>query len=205
MLIRTLVKLGIYGAILGALIGHVGPASAAPKPFMATTGRTSQPIGHYEFCLSRPSECDVRSRTKTRVNLTPQLWNQLVSINAAVNQSIRPATDEAIFGRPEVWTYPSDQGDCEDFVLLKRRQLIAKGWPVGTLLITVVRQRNGEGHAVLTVLTDRGDFVLDNLDWRVVLWSQTDYRYVKRQSEFNSGRWTAVDDARTTSVGSLAR
>ncbi len=59
--------------------------------------------------------------------------------------------------------YPPTAGDCEDIALLKRRDLIEKGWPVGALLMTVVRQANGEGHAVLTVLTDRGDLVLDNL------------------------------------------
>ena len=205
MRIGTLVKLTISVAVLGALVGQVGPASAAPKPFMTTTGRTSQPIGHYEFCARYADECNVRTRTEARVHLTPKLWNQLVSVNATVNRTIEPATDEAIFDRPEVWAYPGKRGDCEDYVLQKRRELIAEGWPVGALLITVVRKRNGEGHAVLTVLTDRGDFILDNLEARVALWSETGYRFVKRQSEFNSGRWTAVDDARTTSVGSLAR
>src|SRR4029078_2889704 len=92
---------------------------------------------------------------------------------------------------------------CEDLVLLKRRMLIEKGWPVGALLITVVRQSSGEGHAVLTVLTDRGDLVLDNLDPHIVVWSQTDYHFVKRQSEFDSGQWVSVDDGRAPEVGSL--
>ena len=73
------------------------------------------------------------------------------------------------FGREEVWAYPTTEGDCEDFVLLKRRKLINRGWPVGSLLVTVVRQKNGDGHAVLTVLTDRGDLVLDNLNPQVVV------------------------------------
>ena len=67
-------------------------------------------------------------------------------------------------------------------MLLKRRDLIEKGWPVGALLITVVRQKNGDGHAVLTVLTDRGDLVLDNLNSARPGWNETDYTYVKRQS-----------------------
>jgi len=174
--------------------------------FMATTGRTSQPIGHYEFCQAHADECSARSQVKARVRLTPELWNQLVAVNASVNLSVIPATDEDVYGRPEFWAYPGRKGDCEDVVLLKRRDLIEKGWPVGALLVTVVRQRNGEGHAVLTVATDRGDLVLDSLQPRVLVWSDTDYQYVKRQSEFNSGQWTAIDDARaTTSVGSLTR
>lgn len=110
-----------------------------------------------------------------------------------------------MFGSEEVWIYPTTMGDCEDFVLLKRRELIDHGWPIGSLLVTVVRQKNGDGHAVLTVLTDRGDLVLDNLESQVKIWTQTEYRYVKRQSEFDTGRWMAIDDARTPSVGSLER
>src|SRR3990172_9491521 len=106
MRIGTLCKLGIFGAILGLFAGHAVPAAAAPKPFMTTTGPTSQPIGHYEFCANHTRECNVRSRTEARVLLTPQRWSQLASVNAAVNQTIAPVTDEAMFGRPEVWMYP---------------------------------------------------------------------------------------------------
>jgi predicted transglutaminase-like cysteine proteinase len=177
-------------------------------PMMMTTGKASQPIGHYEFCRSHVDECSVRSRQEERVRLTPEKWNELVAINSGVNRTIRPATDEEIFGRPEVWAYPDKigEGDCEDLVLLKRRDLVQKGWPVGALLITVVRQLNGEGHAVLTVLTDRGDLVLDNLNPRILVWSDTDYTYIKRQSEFDTGQWIGIDDARgSTAVGSVSR
>ncbi len=109
----------------------------------------------------------------------------------------------ALYGVPEFWTYPTTAGDCEDFVLLKRRDLIQKGWPPGALLITVVRQTNGDGHAVLTVATDRGDLVLDSLDPRIRLWSDTSYTYVKRQSEHDSGKWVAIEDIRTPMVSSV--
>ena len=102
-----------------------------------------------------------------------------------------------------VWVYPTESGDCEDFVLLKRRMLIDAGWPVGALLITVVRQKNGDGHAVLTVTTSRGDLVLDNLDPHISLWSGTGYRYLKRQSEYDSGEWVEIEDGRANEVGSL--
>jgi predicted transglutaminase-like cysteine proteinase len=172
---------------------------------MVTAGKTAQPIGHYEFCRSHEDECSVLSATAPRVRLTPELWNQLVAVNASVNLSIVPATDEEVYGRDEVWAYPERKGDCEDLVLLKRRDLIEKGWPVGALLVTVVRQKNGEGHAVLTVLTDRGDLVLDNLQPRVLVWNETEYTYLKRQSELNSGQWMSIEDARMTAVGSLSR
>jgi predicted transglutaminase-like cysteine proteinase len=200
-------KLALVAAILGGAVAAIGVAQAAPRAaVMTTTGASSQPIGHYEFCQSHRAECSVRSKRDTRVRLTPQKWNELVAVNADVNRTIVAATDEEIYGRPEVWAYPDKigEGDCEDLVLLKRRDLIAKGWPTGALLITVVRQRNGDGHAVLTVLTDRGDLVLDNLEPRVLVWSDTDYEFIKRQSEFDSGQWTGIEDARDVAVGSVS-
>jgi predicted transglutaminase-like cysteine proteinase len=172
---------------------------------MATVGVTTRPAGHNEFCKRYPAECRVKTRREPRVHLTAERWNELVEVNNLVNWAVTPVTDEELFGKEEVWVYPATEGDCEDFVLEKRRDLVKRGWPVGALLITVVRQTNGDGHAVLTVLTDRGDLVLDNLEPQVRVWSQTEYQYVKRQSENDSGRWVAIDDARTSSVGSLAR
>ncbi len=207
---ETRTKLGLFVLILGLLTGtagasEAGQAAGADQAFMATTGRTSQPIGHYDFCQRYPQECSVRTKGSSRVRLTPELWNQLVEVNASVNLAIKPATDQEVYGVPEYWAYPTTRGDCEDLVLLKRRDLIEKGWPVGSLLITVVRQTNGDGHAVLTVTTDRGDLILDSLQPRVLVWCDTDYSYVKRQSEFNSGQWVGIDDARNVSVGSLTR
>jgi predicted transglutaminase-like cysteine proteinase len=178
-------------------------AAEGQTPFMALKGPTTQPIGHYEFCASHRGECAVGNSGQARIKLTPERWNLLVEINRSVNGRIVPATDQDMFGKPEVWVYPDVEGDCEDLVLEKRKELIANGWPVGGLLITVVRQKNGDGHAVLTVLTDRGDLVLDNLSAHIALWSETPYRYVKRQSEYDSGRWVSIEDVRTSEVGSL--
>ncbi len=199
-------QLAFTVAILGGTIAAAGTATAASRAaMMEITGRTSQPIGHFEFCQDHVAECSVHSRGNPRVHLTPTKWNQLVKVNAGVNQQIMPATDEEIYGRPEVWAYPDKigEGDCEDLVLLKRRDLIQDGWPTGALLITVVRQRNGDGHAVLTVLTDRGDLVLDSLNPRVLVWNATGYEYVKRQSEYDSGQWVGIDDASGLAVGSM--
>jgi predicted transglutaminase-like cysteine proteinase len=200
------VRLATIAAILsGLFVTSVEATGAGHEPFMATAGITTRPTGHNDFCRRNPSECRVKTRVGPRVHLTAERWNELVEVNNLVNWAVTPVTDEELFGREEVWVYPTNKGDCEDFVLEKRRDLIKRGWPVGSLLITVVRQTNGDGHAVLTVLTDRGDLVLDNLEPQVKVWSQTEYQYVKRQSEADSGRWIAIDDARTSSVGSLAR
>jgi predicted transglutaminase-like cysteine proteinase len=77
-------------------------------------------------------------------------------------------------------------------VLLKRRILIQRGWPATALLITVVRDESNEGHAVLTVRTDRGDFVLDNKVNHVKAWADTPYTFVKRQSARNPLVWISL-------------
>ena len=100
------------------------------------------------------------------------------------------------YNREEYWAYPTSFGDCEDYVLMKRHMLIQRGWHPSSLLITVVLQNNGEGHAVLTVRTDRGDFILDNLNHLILKWKDTEYSFVKRQSENHSGLWVKIQDFR---------
>lgn len=190
-------------AILALGTVDAGAGKSEVGAFMTVRGKTAQPIGHHEFCESHPEDCAARSDSRVRVKMTPSLWNELVHVNNAVNRSVRPTTDQELFGRPEVWAYPDGSGDCEDFVIEKRRRLIDSGWPPAALLITVVRQRNGDGHAVLTVTSDRGDLVLDNLDPHIMLWSETGYRYLKRQSEYDASAWMGIDDGRAQEVGSL--
>jgi predicted transglutaminase-like cysteine proteinase len=127
----------------------------------------------------------------------------MVDINNTVNTMVTPRTDQDIWGKAEVWSYPDRVGDCEDYVLEKRRQLMRDGVPAGSVLITVVRQPNGDGHAVLTVRTSNGDYILDNLEPRILAWSDTEYTFLKRQSERNSGTWVAIDDDRNVAVGSV--
>ena len=108
--------------------------------------------------------------------MTGASWRRLVSVNIAVNASVRPMNDFDIYGKDEVWAYPHGAGDCEDYVLEKRRILMGKGMSPANLLITVVRKPDGEGHAVLTVRTNKGDFILDNLTDSVRQWDKTGYR-----------------------------
>jgi len=129
----------------------------------------------------------------------------MVSINARVNRDIIPMTDQDVFGVEEYWAYPKAVGDCEDYVLLKQKLLMQMGFRASDLLITIVRQTDGSGHAVLTVRTDHGDFILDNMHDEVLLWSQTDYTFLKRQSSVNTGRWTKLQDSRATFVGSIRK
>lgn len=169
---------------------------------MPTNGEASAPVGHIAFCRTHPQEC-VAAGTNRPVRLDHERWQQLVGINQRVNRAVAPVTDLERYGVEEVWTLPASEGDCEDYVLLKRRKLIQAGWPSGALLITVVFDEEGEGHAVLAARTDRGDLILDNKVDAVRPWTETAYRYVKRQSDADPKRWVSISDTRW-SVGTAA-
>ncbi|ESX14186.1 MULTISPECIES: transglutaminase-like cysteine peptidase [unclassified Mesorhizobium] len=181
-----------------------GTAQAAGPAYMHTGGRTTQPVGHYEFCQKLPQECAQRTPKQAPVELTRKLWAAIVDVNNSVNTRIVPRTDMEMWGKEEVWSYPdSGFGDCEDYALEKRRELMALGVPAGNLLMTVARQQNGDGHAVLTVRTSLGEFILDNLESKVLSWTDTDYTYLKRQSDQNSGVWVTINDGRADAVASV--
>ncbi|RCS22029.1 transglutaminase [Phyllobacterium salinisoli] len=184
--------------------GAAQPTEAGlQSPWMNSGERTTQPIGHYEFCQRYAHECNIVSKSDKPVTLTQELWSKVIEINNQVNTTIEARTDMDMWGKAEVWSYPTKYGDCEDYALLKRQMLQQAGVPINALLITVVRQPNGDGHAVLTMRSDRGDFVLDNLEPRVLIWNQTEYQYLKRQSARNTGVWVSIDDDRQILVGSI--
>jgi len=165
------------------------------KAFISVGPATRAPIGWVEFCIRYKGECDTNSSAPRDVVLTPKAWADMVKVNSWVNENITPVTDLDHWGVVEQWDYPDDgKGDCEDYVLLKRRMLMQAGWPREALLITVVRDKKNDGHAVLTVKTDRGDFVLDNQEAEVLPWFETGYRFVKRQSQSDPNAWVSLGD-----------
>ena len=142
----------------------------------------------------------------TDARLTAKAWKELARINEWVNDTVEPITDLEHWGVVDRWDYPDDgQGDCEDYVLLKRRMLMQAGWPRQALLITVVRDKRGDGHAVLTVKTDRGELILDNQNRKILLWSDTGYRFVKRQSQSDPNVWVALEEPRPASATATSR
>ena len=196
--------LRFFAAIVVSLasIGAAVPAAAGGA--MATGGLTSQPIGHYEFCKANPAECAIRPADLKPVALTKAIWSELAGVTTAVNAAVKPMSDFDIYGKDEVWAYPDrGVGDCEDYVLEKRRRLNQFGISLADLLITVVRKPDGEGHAVLTVRTSKGDYILDNLTDKVRPWNQTGYRFLKRQAADNTGRWVSIRDGQAVLVGSV--
>lgn len=200
-------RTGISAGIAAAFFMLFAPQTSLAAPgAMEIIGKANPPIGHYEFCQIYTSECQAASHDPGPLVLTEDRWRTILDINYTVNTTIQPMTDQEIYGVEERWAYPRTVGDCEDFVLLKRKMLIARGFDPSDLLITVVLQPNGEGHAVLTVRTDHGDFVLDNMRDKVLLWSDTEYTFLKRQASDHAGRWVKLQDGRAAvAVGSVGQ
>jgi predicted transglutaminase-like cysteine proteinase len=171
----------------------VGAASAGQDVAYASVGdETSIPFGWMEFCKRYQNECAV-SGVAADVNLTEKALHEIQQVNAWVNRSIEAVSDMDHWGVVDRWDYPMDgKGDCEDYALLKRKMLIERGFPRQALLITVVRDQQNEGHAILTVKTNAGEFILDNLTDDVKPISRISYRLVKRQSQEDPNVWVAL-------------
>jgi predicted transglutaminase-like cysteine proteinase len=196
-----------YAALIAAAAVYALPAHSADRlAYVPIVSETRAPIGWIDFCTQNPRDCAGGPSAPRDVVLTSKAWRDLVQVNTWVNNAIKPMTDLDHWGVVEKWSYPDDgYGDCEDYVLLKRRMLLQAGWPREALLITVVRDRKDEGHAVLTVKTDKGDYVLDNQAESIVLWSDTGYRFVKRQSQADQNVWVSLGDPRAEPMTATPR
>lgn len=161
----------------------------------AVGGKTSIPYGWVDFCGRRPDQCKVSALPAVDIKLTPRTWSTLDRINREVNGYIVPISNLDHWGTTQDhWDYPIDgKGDCKIYALFKRKLLLDAGFPRQALLMTVVYDLHGEGHAILTVKTDRGDFVLDNLVDKIRSWDATGYYFLKRQSQQNPNIWVSIN------------
>ena len=205
------IKTAVGAALLGLTFG-VSQAQAIDTPgatpgaepklkYESEFGRTLPPIGFVKFCAGNPDDCKPNGQGASKLAMSPDRWNLLYQVNTYVNSKIAPVSDQDLYGQPEFWAYPTDAGDCEDYVLLKKRYLQGLGFPASALLITVVLDEKNEGHAVLTVATDTGDFVLDNRRDDVLRWSDASYTFLKRQSKSDPRTWVALVKDKTITAG----
>jgi predicted transglutaminase-like cysteine proteinase len=155
-------------------------------------GKTTPPVGYVQFCARGEDECKTKGGRDERLVLSPDNWQMLNQVNAFVNTRIAPASDMDLYQVAENWSYPTESGDCEDYVLLKKRYLQNIGFPADELLITVLLDEKGEGHAVLTVVSDDGDYILDNRRDDIRRWDHTQYKFLKRQSQRDPKEWVSL-------------
>ena len=183
------------GVMLAGTVASVPQAAAAPaRATYATIGaRTSVPYGWVDFCNRYSTECDVQALDAVDIDLTSAALSDIERVNRKINMAVQPVTDMDHWGVVDRWDYPTDgKGDCEDYALLKRKILMHDGYPRQALLITVVKDHEGAGHAILTIKTNQGEFVLDNLDDKVLPWADTGYRFIKRQSQEDPNLWQSI-------------
>jgi predicted transglutaminase-like cysteine proteinase len=146
---------------------------------------SAQPTAAWsEFCERSPNECAINPAEPSTIQLDERVWNAIVGINKQVNTTVRPQEDFHHWGVIDHWDYPNDgYGDCEDYQILKRRLLVEAGLPRRALRMVVVLDELGQGHAVMAVRTDQGDFILDNKRDAVLAWHQTGYVYIKSEGD----------------------
>jgi predicted transglutaminase-like cysteine proteinase len=195
----------LIGGILFWAGGTAQAQSLASLPTSASaaavTGDARPVFAWVEFCRRAPSECSVNTAEPAVVTLTPRTWQTIVSVNRKINLGIHAITDQEHWGVPDRWDFPDDgYGDCEDFQLLKRKLLAEAGLPRRAMRMTVVIDEKGEGHAVMMIRTDRGDFVLDNKTSAVLPWHQTGYVYVKREGQAAGAAWVSLGGATSPTV-----
>ena len=169
-------------------------AAATGAAFEPVGGKTSVPWGWVDYCSRYAGECDGAALAPVRVTLDAGLRDLLVKVDDEVNAAIDPVSAMDHWGVVNKWDLPLDgRGDCNTYVLMKRKLLLAAGVPRQALLATIVLDKQGEGHLVLTIATDRGDLVLDNLEPRILPWDETGYDYLKRQSQEDPNVWVSVN------------
>jgi predicted transglutaminase-like cysteine proteinase len=206
--VKAFLRRGAAASLVVLAVQAMPTASTADeRPVFISLGETTRaPIGWIEFCVEYDPECKTKPSQPRDVMLSAPTWKTLERVNLWVNTHIKPMTDMDHWGVVERWNYPDDgYGDCEDYVLLKRRMLMQAGWPREALLITVVRDKRGDGHAVLTVKTDQGEYILDNQNDQILLWSDTGYRFVKRQSQADPNVWISLGEPRAAPATATAR
>ncbi len=206
MIRSTLGVVAVASALFGGAMAkaNVAPTLAIDERQASLTAdrQAPTPAAWIDFCRRLPEACRASELPGASLALTEPMLALVRAVNAEVNAAIAPATDQDVYGTAEHWTLPvAGRGDCEDVALLKRERLMALGIPSSVLLMTIVRDRQGDGHAVLTLVTDRGDLVLDSQTDAVAPWYETGYRFLMRQSRMDPNRWQALGSAREAAAG----
>jgi predicted transglutaminase-like cysteine proteinase len=153
---------------------------------------TLAPFQHVRFCLRYPSDCKSNPTENERIDLDAQTTELLKRVNQSVNMSIVPTPKSYGPNLGDGWTIAPDMGDCNDYAVTKRHELLENGLPSKALRLSVVKTASGIGHLVLVVVTTKGDIVMDNLTEVIRPWQSTDYHWLKIQSATDSKFWYEI-------------
>jgi predicted transglutaminase-like cysteine proteinase len=159
---------------------------------IAEASPTLAPFQHVRFCLRYPSDCKSDPSGQERIDLSDENLELLNRVNRSVNLSIIPTPKSYGTNLSEGWTIAPDMGDCNDYAVTKRHELLDSGLPSKALRLSVVKTVSGLGHLVLVVVTTKGDVVMDNLSEVLRSWQSTDYQWIKIQSADDPHLWNEV-------------
>jgi predicted transglutaminase-like cysteine proteinase len=153
---------------------------------------TLAPFQHVRFCLRYPADCKSNPTEIDHIDFDAETSELLKRVNHSVNLSIIPTVKDYGPNLGDGWTIAPDTGDCNDYAVTKRHQLLESGLPSKALRLSVVKTTSGIGHLVLVVVTTKGDVVMDNLTEVIRPWQSTDYHWLKIQSATDSKFWYEV-------------
>jgi predicted transglutaminase-like cysteine proteinase len=164
---------------------HAAEIRQLAEAWIPIADGSAQPTDAWsEFCKSFPTECAINPAEPAMIELDERVWKLIVATNKHVNATVKPQEDIDHWGVIDRWDYPDDgYGDCEDYQILKRRLLVEADLPRRALRMVVVLDELGQGHAVMAVRTDQGDFILDNKRDAVLPWHHTGYVYIKSEGD----------------------
>jgi predicted transglutaminase-like cysteine proteinase len=189
----------VFFTILTSLL-HSSPADArtllpqdSNSPVAIADGSpTLAPFQHVRFCLRYPSDCKSDATESERIELNVDTLELLKGVNHSVNTTIIPISKVYGSNLGEGWTISPETGDCNDYAVTKRHELLESGLPSKALRLSVVKTISGIGHLVLVITTTKGDIVMDNLTEAIRPWQSTDYQWIKIQSAVDYKFWYEV-------------
>jgi predicted transglutaminase-like cysteine proteinase len=179
------------------------PFRASMRMPVIKSGPTLAPFQHVRFCLHYPDDCRSNSAESERVDLTSDSLELLKRVNHRVNESIVSISKAYGSNLKDTWTIAPDRGDCNDYAVTKRHELLKSGLPSSALRLSVTKTSAGIGHLVLVVVTTKGNLVMDNLTDAIQPWQTTDYRWLKIQSARNPHYWVEIRSPVAALTGSL--
>jgi predicted transglutaminase-like cysteine proteinase len=142
-------------------------------------------------CVTRTNAAQSPCFAACPVRLTEERWADLKEVNQTVNRNIIAERNERGLAE-ETWLINPDRGDCNDYAVSKRHELLDRGWPARALLLSEVVTSSREHHLVLVVRTNSGDFVLDNMTPQIRPWSRAPYRWVRIQLPNKPRYWATI-------------
>ncbi|MBW4329909.1 transglutaminase-like cysteine peptidase [Stakelama sp. CBK3Z-3] len=177
--------------IAGMLL-YISPALATSQNSLTIpeVAVSEPPTGYSQMCTDRMLLCMAEGIVALHNGAwdSDSLMHTLRDVNRSVNRNMRWRAD-----RTENWTgaeiAKGASGDCEDFAITKRLQLLGAGFPAERLSYAVAYVPRTGLHTVLIANVDGVDLVLDNRTPWIERWSDTHYVWLLKQSVAYPNTW----------------